>query len=195
MRQTNLTNESEEYRARREELRLAEIEEMRHRERVAELRRRLSQGAAIEDYICTKRAAERVVQPARSRAGNLYKLRLLNCGDSTFSATWRARMLKATKIQRCRRSHAITTGRCGISTPAIRIWPTMFNQGGIDLLAPVYTMLDLNAGRPRRLARLSYILSCSLKRFVRESSHRAARSFEWSIKLRAQASVSEESCA
>jgi predicted dithiol-disulfide oxidoreductase (DUF899 family) len=51
MRQTNLTNESEEYLARREELRLAEIEEMRQRERVAELRRHLPQGAAIEDYI------------------------------------------------------------------------------------------------------------------------------------------------
>ncbi|MGA8535378.1 MAG: DUF899 family protein [Candidatus Tumulicola sp.] len=51
MRQTNLTNESEKYLARREELRLAEIEEMRLRERVAELRRNLPQGAAIEDYV------------------------------------------------------------------------------------------------------------------------------------------------
>jgi predicted dithiol-disulfide oxidoreductase (DUF899 family) len=51
MRQTNLKNEPEEYLARREELRLAEIEEMRHRERVAELRRRLPRGAAIEDYV------------------------------------------------------------------------------------------------------------------------------------------------
>jgi predicted dithiol-disulfide oxidoreductase (DUF899 family) len=51
MRETNLTNESAEYRARREELRLAEIEEMRHRERVSALRRTLPQGAAIEDYV------------------------------------------------------------------------------------------------------------------------------------------------
>jgi len=50
MQQTSLTNESEEYDARREELRLAEIEEMRHRERVAQLRRALPQGAALEDY-------------------------------------------------------------------------------------------------------------------------------------------------
>jgi len=50
MQQTNLTNESEEYDACREELRLAEIEEMRHRERVAQLRRALPQGAALEDY-------------------------------------------------------------------------------------------------------------------------------------------------
>jgi predicted dithiol-disulfide oxidoreductase (DUF899 family) len=50
MKQTNLTNESEEYRTRREELRLAEIEEMRHRERVAQLRRNLPNGAPIENY-------------------------------------------------------------------------------------------------------------------------------------------------
>lgn len=49
-RQTNLTNESAEYLAQREELRLAEIELMRQRERVAELRRHLPQGAAIQDY-------------------------------------------------------------------------------------------------------------------------------------------------
>ena len=44
LRQTNLTNESDEYLARREELRQAEIELMRHRERVAELRRQLPPG-------------------------------------------------------------------------------------------------------------------------------------------------------
>jgi predicted dithiol-disulfide oxidoreductase (DUF899 family) len=49
-RQTNLTNESSEYLAKREELRLAEVELMRQRERVAELRRHLPQGAAIQDY-------------------------------------------------------------------------------------------------------------------------------------------------
>ena len=49
-RQTNLTNESPEYLARREELRLAEIELMRQRERVAEMRRHLPQGAAVQDY-------------------------------------------------------------------------------------------------------------------------------------------------
>jgi predicted dithiol-disulfide oxidoreductase (DUF899 family) len=49
-RQTNLPNESEEYLAKREELRLAEIELMKHRERVAELRRALPQGAALKDY-------------------------------------------------------------------------------------------------------------------------------------------------
>ena len=49
-RQTNLTNESEDYLARREELRLAEIELMHHRERVAALRRALPQGALVQDY-------------------------------------------------------------------------------------------------------------------------------------------------
>jgi predicted dithiol-disulfide oxidoreductase (DUF899 family) len=49
-RQTNLPNESPEYLAKREELRHAEIELMRQRERVAELRRALPPGATIQDY-------------------------------------------------------------------------------------------------------------------------------------------------
>src|SRR5438105_9415735 len=51
LRQTNLPNESDEYLFKREELRLAEIELMRQRERVAELRRHLPKGAPIQDYI------------------------------------------------------------------------------------------------------------------------------------------------
>jgi len=49
-RQTNLTNESKEYLAKREELRLAEIELRNVRERVAALRRQLPPGAIIENY-------------------------------------------------------------------------------------------------------------------------------------------------
>src|SRR5438093_12591837 len=49
-RQTNLSNESSEYLAKRESLRRAEIELMRQRERVAELRRQLPKGATVEDY-------------------------------------------------------------------------------------------------------------------------------------------------
>jgi predicted dithiol-disulfide oxidoreductase (DUF899 family) len=49
-RQTNLPNESAEYLAKREEVRLAEIELMKQRERVAELRRQLPKGATIQDY-------------------------------------------------------------------------------------------------------------------------------------------------
>jgi predicted dithiol-disulfide oxidoreductase (DUF899 family) len=50
-RQTNLTNESSDYLAKREELRLAEIELMRQRERVAEMRRKLPEGAPLQDYV------------------------------------------------------------------------------------------------------------------------------------------------
>jgi predicted dithiol-disulfide oxidoreductase (DUF899 family) len=49
LRQTNLPNESDEYLSKREELRLAEIELMRQRERVAEFRRGLPQGTAVQD--------------------------------------------------------------------------------------------------------------------------------------------------
>ncbi len=49
-RQTNLPNESPEYLAKREELRLAEIELRNTRERVAALRRGLPKGATIQDY-------------------------------------------------------------------------------------------------------------------------------------------------
>jgi len=49
-RQTNLTDESSEYLAKREELRLAEVELMRQREHVAKLRRNLPEGAAVQDY-------------------------------------------------------------------------------------------------------------------------------------------------
>src|SRR5438034_6063525 len=48
---TRLSNESAEYVARREELRLAEIELMRQRERVAAMRRRLPPGAVVQDYV------------------------------------------------------------------------------------------------------------------------------------------------
>src|SRR5213083_1139706 len=56
-RQTNLPNESEEYLSKREELRLAEIELRNQRERVAELRRKLPKGPAVQDYIFEEVAA------------------------------------------------------------------------------------------------------------------------------------------
>jgi predicted dithiol-disulfide oxidoreductase (DUF899 family) len=49
-RQTNLPNESAEYLAKREEVRLAEIELRNAREKVAALRRELPKGATVEDY-------------------------------------------------------------------------------------------------------------------------------------------------
>jgi predicted dithiol-disulfide oxidoreductase (DUF899 family) len=56
-RQTNLPNESEEYLSSREELRLAEIELRNQRERVAELRRKLPNGPAVQDYAFDEVAA------------------------------------------------------------------------------------------------------------------------------------------
>ena len=50
MRYTRLIGQSEEYLQKREELRLAEIDLIAQRERVADLRRRLPQGPAVEDY-------------------------------------------------------------------------------------------------------------------------------------------------
>ncbi|MFI9050432.1 DUF899 family protein [Streptomyces sp. NPDC053427] len=50
MRQTNLAGETAPYVTAREELRHAEIELMRHRERVADLRRRLPPGPVVDDY-------------------------------------------------------------------------------------------------------------------------------------------------
>src|SRR5437773_12057015 len=51
LRQTNLANEPADYVARRDALRLAEIELMRQCERVAELRRRLPKGSIVQDYV------------------------------------------------------------------------------------------------------------------------------------------------
>jgi predicted dithiol-disulfide oxidoreductase (DUF899 family) len=47
---TRLANQSPAYCAQREQLSLAEIDLMRQRERVAELRRHLPQGAVVQDY-------------------------------------------------------------------------------------------------------------------------------------------------
>src|SRR4051794_22987065 len=48
---TRLPNESTDYAAQREALRLAEIELMRQREHVAGLRRALPLGPAVDDYV------------------------------------------------------------------------------------------------------------------------------------------------
>jgi predicted dithiol-disulfide oxidoreductase (DUF899 family) len=48
---TNLPDESAEYLAAREELRLAEIELMRHQEKVAAQRRALPQGPPVDDHV------------------------------------------------------------------------------------------------------------------------------------------------
>lgn len=48
---TRLASETEEYRKHRDELRLAEIELIEHRERVAQLRRDLPAGPVVDDYV------------------------------------------------------------------------------------------------------------------------------------------------
>ncbi|WP_179083775.1 DUF899 family protein [Streptomyces rectiverticillatus] len=50
LRHTRLAGESADYLAAREELRVAEIELMRHREKVADQRRTLPQGPPVDDY-------------------------------------------------------------------------------------------------------------------------------------------------
>ena len=57
-RPTRLPNESAEYVFKREELRLAEIESMKSRERVAQLRRQLPEGAIVDDYVFIEGPAE-----------------------------------------------------------------------------------------------------------------------------------------
>ncbi|MGW7792520.1 DUF899 family protein [Streptomyces tricolor] len=51
VRQTRLAGESADYLDAREELRLAEIDLMRHREKVAALRRALPHGPPVDDYV------------------------------------------------------------------------------------------------------------------------------------------------
>jgi predicted dithiol-disulfide oxidoreductase (DUF899 family) len=65
-RQTNLANESEEHLSEREELRLAEIELMRQREQVAQLRRQLPKGARVQDYEFERVQPASVVATSRS---------------------------------------------------------------------------------------------------------------------------------
>ncbi len=57
-RHTNLENESAEYLAMREELRMAEIELTRQRDRVAAMRRNLPNGAAVENYVFAEGPAD-----------------------------------------------------------------------------------------------------------------------------------------
>jgi len=73
-RQTNLANESDEYLAKREDLRLAEIELMRQRERVAELRRHLPEGPVVQDYEFIEGPADLNAGDAPTRAVRLSEL-------------------------------------------------------------------------------------------------------------------------
>jgi predicted dithiol-disulfide oxidoreductase (DUF899 family) len=74
MRQTNLTEESAEYVKAREELQQAEIELMRHRERVADQRRRLPLGPVVEDYVFQEGPADLHAGDAPTRTVRLSEL-------------------------------------------------------------------------------------------------------------------------
>ncbi len=226
MRQTNLTNEPPEYIERREALRLAEIEEMQHRERVAELRRQLPKGAPLKDYVFWEGPAElsagdvpvrevrlselfsapgrtlaiyqlmygkKQTEPcpmctmwidgyngvARHLAQNIdfaiaaaadpsalrayarirgwNNLRLLSCGDSTFKYDMASE--DADGAQDSTMS-VFVRDPDGTVRHFYTCHPHMaddINQRGIDLLTPVYTMLDLTpAGRGDWFAGLDY---------------------------------------
>ena len=73
LRHTRLPNESAEYIGKREELRLAEIELMRQREQVADLRRKLPKGAIVQDYMFEE-------GPAKLEAGDT-PTRTVRLGD------------------------------------------------------------------------------------------------------------------
>jgi predicted dithiol-disulfide oxidoreductase (DUF899 family) len=73
-RQTNLTNESDEYLAKREELRLVEIELMQYREKVAALRRSLPQDAPLQDYEFLEGPADLATGDGPARAVKLSEL-------------------------------------------------------------------------------------------------------------------------
>src|SRR2546425_10009767 len=73
-RQTNLANESADYLAKRDEIRLAEIELMHQRERVAELRRQLPEGAVIQDYVFEEGPANLVAGDTPIRTVRLSEL-------------------------------------------------------------------------------------------------------------------------
>jgi predicted dithiol-disulfide oxidoreductase (DUF899 family) len=72
--QTNLPHESADYLKKREELRLAELELMRQREKVAALRRALPQGATIQDYIFEEGPADLAAGDAPIRTVRLSEL-------------------------------------------------------------------------------------------------------------------------
>ncbi len=74
MRLTHLTGESTEHLGAREELRQAEIELMRHRERVADLRRRLPPGPVVDDYVFEEGPADLEAGDAPARTVRLGEL-------------------------------------------------------------------------------------------------------------------------
>jgi predicted dithiol-disulfide oxidoreductase (DUF899 family) len=74
MHYTRLANESPQYLAAREELRVAELELMRQRERVAEQRRGLPAGPIVDDYVFAEGPADLAAGDAPVREVRLSEL-------------------------------------------------------------------------------------------------------------------------
>jgi predicted dithiol-disulfide oxidoreductase (DUF899 family) len=74
MHQTRLTSESADYVTAREQLRQAEIDLMRQREKVAALRRALPEGAVVEDYTFEEGPADLNAGDAPTRTVRLSEL-------------------------------------------------------------------------------------------------------------------------
>src|SRR5215472_6545204 len=74
MRHTRLSNESEEYLSKREDLRSLEIESMKLREQVAEARRRLPQGPEVKDYVFLEGPADLNAGDSPTRTVHLSEL-------------------------------------------------------------------------------------------------------------------------
>ncbi|MFF7748852.1 DUF899 family protein [Streptomyces sp. NPDC007971] len=74
LRHTRLPGESADYLAAREELRLAEIELMRHREQVAARRRALPPGPPVDDYVFLEGPADLDAGDAPAREVTLSEL-------------------------------------------------------------------------------------------------------------------------
>jgi len=143
-RQTNLPNEREEYLSKREELRLAEIELRNQRERVAELRRKLPQGPAVQDYAFEEVAAG-------------LELRLLSAGSSTFKYDLSSEDKEGNQdstISVFTRDSDGTVRHFYTGHPWLS---SDIKERGIDELVPIWNMLDLTRqGRGDFYAKLEY---------------------------------------
>ncbi|AJT68777.3 hypothetical protein T261_7175 [Streptomyces lydicus] len=149
LRHTRLAGESAEYLAAREELRLAEIDLMHHREKVAAQRRALPQGPPVDDYVFLEGPADLDTGDTPVREVTLSGL---------FTAPDRPLIIY----------HLMYGKRQTEPCPMCTLWIDGFNgiardgegtvrhfysahprmaddidQRGIDLLAPVWHLLDL----------------------------------------------------
>src|SRR6266567_2399523 len=175
LRQTNLPNESDKYLSKREELRIAEVELMRQRERVAELRRQLPEGAIVQDYVFEEgpanldvaivAAADPAALRAHARERGWDRLRLLSCGANTF---------KYDLGSEDREGHqdstisVFTRDTDGTPRHFYSVHPSLssdIKERGIDLLCPVWHILDLTPqGRGEWYADLGYGTNVSAAR-------------------------------